>query len=120
MSSPVAPFLPADAIAFIGGGHMARSLIAGLVAAGVAPASIRVAEPIPVLREGLERDFGVAAFAANDEAISGAGTWVLAIRPQALRPVCEAFAGPAREKKPLVVSIGAASVRSGALSLEDA
>ena len=42
-----------DAIAFIGGGNMARSLVGGLVARGRDPASIRVAEPVPPLRDAL-------------------------------------------------------------------
>ena len=51
-----------DAIAFIGGGNMARSLVGGLVARGRDPASIRVAEPVPPLRDALRHDFGVQVF----------------------------------------------------------
>ncbi len=32
-------------IAFVGGGNMARSLIGGLLATGLAPADLRVADP---------------------------------------------------------------------------
>jgi pyrroline-5-carboxylate reductase len=86
---------------------MARSLIAGLLDAGVAPRSIRVAEPVPGLRDALHRDFGVAVFAANDEAIAGAGTWVLAAKPLVLRQACEALADAAQRQRSLVVSIAA-------------
>ncbi len=86
---------------------MARSLIAGLLDAGAAPRSIRVAEPVPALRDALHRDFGVAVFAANDEAVADAGTWVLAAKPQALRHACEALAGAAQRQRSLVVSIAA-------------
>jgi len=107
MSSPLSASLASGSIAFIGGGHMARSLIAGLLDAGVAPRSIRVAEPVPALREALHRDFAVAVFAANDEAVADAGTWVLAAKPQALRQACEALADAAQRQRSLVVSIAA-------------
>lgn len=96
-----------DAIAFIGGGNMARSLIGGLVARGHAPAAIRVAEPVPALRDALRADFGVTVFADGAQAVVGAGTWVLATKPQVLRGVCETLAPQARAARPLVVSIAA-------------
>ncbi|MDQ2702726.1 MAG: pyrroline-5-carboxylate reductase [Pseudomonadota bacterium] len=95
------------AIAFIGGGNMARSLIGGLVARGTEAGAIRVAEPLDVLREGLQRDFGVEVGADNAQVVDGAATWVLAVKPQVLRAVCEALAARARAQRPLVVSIAA-------------
>ena len=94
-------------IAFIGGGNMARSLVGGLVARGRDPASIRVSEPVPALRDALHRDFGVQVVDGNAEAAGGAGTWVLAVKPQVLRGVCEALAPLAQQARPLVVSIAA-------------
>lgn len=94
-------------IAFIGGGNMARSLIGGLVARGHAPRSIRVAEPVPALRDALHADFGVAVFETGADAVAGADTWVLATKPQVLREVCEGLAAHAQEARPLVVSIAA-------------
>ncbi|QDH69321.1 pyrroline-5-carboxylate reductase [Marilutibacter alkalisoli] len=94
-------------IAFIGGGNMARSLIAGLVAHGMAAASIRVAEPVEALRSALHDDYGVATFAGAAEAVDGAGTWVFAVKPQVMRAVCAELAGTAQSSRPLVVSIAA-------------
>jgi pyrroline-5-carboxylate reductase len=94
-------------IAFVGGGNMARSLVGGLVARGIAAASIRVAEPVEALRESLARDFGVGVFADGAGAVDGAGTWVLAVKPQVMRTVCESLAGQAQAARPLVVSIAA-------------
>jgi pyrroline-5-carboxylate reductase len=94
-------------IAFIGGGNMARSLIGGLVARGTPAATIRVAEPVAELRDGLQRDFGVAVSADGADAVADAATWVLAVKPQVLRGVCEALAPLARASRPLVVSIAA-------------
>jgi pyrroline-5-carboxylate reductase len=42
--------MAADSITFIGGGNMARSLIAGLIRQGVPAAHIHVAEPVAALR----------------------------------------------------------------------
>ncbi len=94
-------------IAFIGGGNMARSLIGGLVARGVPAPAIRVAEPVAELRASLARDFGIHGFADNTAATADASTWVLAVKPQVMRGVCEALATAAQAKRPLVVSIAA-------------
>ena len=85
-------------IAFIGGGNMARSLIGGLVAQGVDPRAIRVAEPVDALRDALARDFGVQVFASAAEAAAGASTWVLAVKPQVMRDVCGELAASARRR----------------------
>ena len=94
-------------IAFIGGGNMARSLIGGLVARGTPASAIRVAEPVAELRAALALDFGVPVFADNAEAVAGAATWVLAVKPQVMRGVCEALAAVAQRARPLLVSIAA-------------
>lgn len=96
-----------ESIAFIGGGNMARSLIGGLLARGVSAASIRVAEPVEAVRESLARDFGVPVFATALEAAADASLWVLAVKPQVMRIVCEGLAASARSGRPLVVSIAA-------------
>lgn len=94
-------------IAFIGGGNMARSLIGGLVARGHDAARLAVSEPNAGLREALARDFGVAACADNAQAADGADVWVLAVKPQVIRTVCEGLRAPAQARRPLVVSIAA-------------
>ena len=98
---------PTSSIAFIGGGNMARSLIGGLIARGASAASIRVAEPVEVLRESLSRDFGVEVFATAQEAAAEADLWLLAVKPQVMRIVCEGLSAVAQSRKPLVVSIAA-------------
>jgi pyrroline-5-carboxylate reductase len=101
-------------VAFIGGGNMARSLIAGLVRQGVHGSAIHVAEPVEALRQALEQDFGVATFAGASDAVAHAPLWVLAVKPQVMREVCAGLAAAARAQSPLVVSI-AAGITAGQL-----
>src|SRR5690606_11037297 len=101
------PFPIPGVVAFIGGGNMARSLIGGLIARGASAASLRVAEPVESLRESLARDFGVEVFAGAQEAAADADLWLLAVKPQVMRAVCEDLSAVAQSRKPLVVSIAA-------------
>lgn len=96
-----------DTIAFVGGGHMARSLLTGMVANGVDPQSIRVADPVPGLRAALMADFGVRVFTDNVDAVADADIWILGVKPQLMRQVCETLAGQAQRARPLVVSVAA-------------
>ncbi|TCZ83930.1 pyrroline-5-carboxylate reductase [Lysobacter sp. N42] len=96
-----------SSIAFIGGGNMARSLIGGLVARGHDPRLIRVAEPVQALREALAADFGVAVCERAVEAAQDASVWLMAVKPQVMRDVCDGLRDLARTQAPLVVSIAA-------------
>ena len=106
---PAQPSAPADTgiTAFIGGGNMARSLVGGLVARGVDPVRVRVAEPVAALRDALARDFGVQVFEHARDAVAGADTWLLAVKPQVMRGICEELAATARDARPLAISIAA-------------
>jgi pyrroline-5-carboxylate reductase len=103
-------------LAVIGGGNMARALVAGLLGRGWPAAAIAVAEPVPAAREALARDFGVAVHANNAAAAGLASTWVLAVKPQSLPDVCAGLAALAQASRPLVVSIaaGATTAQLGA------
>lgn len=101
-------------IAFIGGGNMARSLLAGLIADGTPRDQLIVAEPQPELRATLGADFGVPVLSGNSEAAQTAGLWILAVKPQVMKAVCTELAPLAARQRPLVVSI-AAGIRCGSL-----
>jgi pyrroline-5-carboxylate reductase len=99
--------MSSSSITFIGGGNMARSLIAGLIRQGVAPAQVHVAEPVAELRRQLTADFGVTTHASASEAAAQGQVWLLAVKPQVLRDVCASLEEVAAAKAPLVVSIAA-------------
>ena len=76
-------------IAFIGGGNMARAILAGLVRAGHAPAALHVVEPLAAQREALQTEWGVTCAAEADDRLAQAHTVVWAVKPQAFREAAE-------------------------------
>ncbi|MBX3725389.1 MAG: pyrroline-5-carboxylate reductase [Xanthomonadales bacterium] len=102
---------PAPNIAFIGGGNMARSLVAGLRRRGHPGARIRVADPDAAARQALARDFDVTV---GDDAVAvlpGADVVVMAVKPQVMAGVCTLVAPALPDPAPVFVSI-AAGIRS--------
>lgn len=77
-------------ICFIGGGNMASAIIGGLykrAAKGDGQLTIRVAEPLAAARTQLEARFPVQTFANGRQAIEGADTIILAVKPQIIPQV---------------------------------
>ncbi|WP_191489443.1 pyrroline-5-carboxylate reductase [Pseudomonas sp. FEN] len=93
-------------IAFIGAGNMAASLIGGLRAKGLEAARIRASDPGEETRARVHAEHAIEVFADNAEAIQGADVVVLAVKPQAMKAVCEALR-PSLAANQLVVSIAA-------------
>jgi pyrroline-5-carboxylate reductase len=94
-------------IAFIGGGNMARALIAGLTRHSVPGDCISVGEPDPQARSALQRDWGVRTSSDNSEAVRGAEVVVLAVKPQQAAQVLSALRPLLHGSRPLLVSIAA-------------
>lgn len=104
--------MPAETIAFIGGGNMSRAIMRGLVDGGLAASSMFVAEPSGQQRERLRQEFPDAVVEADNRRIAGlAGAVLLAVKPQVLPEVCRELAPTVQASRPLIVSI-AAGVRS--------
>ena len=93
-------------IAFIGAGNMAASLIGGLRAQGVEADSIRASDPGAETRGKIAAEHGIDVFADNAEAVEGADVVLIAVKPQAMKAVCEALR-PSLKPHQLVVSIAA-------------
>ncbi|MHC8307818.1 pyrroline-5-carboxylate reductase [Pseudomonas sp. PB3P13] len=93
-------------IAFIGAGNMAASLIGGLRAKGLDAGQIRASDPGAETRAKVKAEHGIDVFADNAEAINDADVVVLAVKPQAMKAVCEAIR-PSLKPDQLIVSIAA-------------
>ena len=93
-------------IAFIGAGNMAASLIGGLRAKGLDASQIRASDPGVETRTKVAAEHGIEVFADNADAIQDADVVVLAVKPQAMKAVCEAIRLSLKPHQ-LVVSIAA-------------
>jgi pyrroline-5-carboxylate reductase len=92
-------------IAFVGGGHMARALIGGLLRQGVAAQQLCVGEPQPAARAALERELAVRTAADNTEAIRDAALVVLAVKPQIAAQVLQGLHAGLLARRPVLLSI---------------
>jgi pyrroline-5-carboxylate reductase len=80
-----------ERIGFIGGGAMAEALAGGLVAAGIAPTSIRVSDIAAERRSKLEAALGVQTSESNAEIARASEIVVLAVKPAMVEPVLHAL-----------------------------
>jgi pyrroline-5-carboxylate reductase len=96
-------------IGFLGGGAMAEALAGGLIAAGLPPTHIRVADVDRGRRELLRRRLAVETTAANREVVAASRIVVLAVKPAVVEPLLEALRseGGVDLDAPLWISIAA-------------
>jgi pyrroline-5-carboxylate reductase len=92
-------------IAFLGGGNMATALIGGLIANGHDAARISVIEMSPAARDKLGARYPVRVTTAPDDAMKGADTLVLAVKPQDMKRALASLGGEVRSA--LVISVAA-------------
>ncbi len=95
---PALPTLNAAALpplCFVGGGNMAVSMIGGLLAAGLPPARIRVAQRNVVRAQALRERFGIEVDADPAKAVAGCTIVVLAVKPQQMSEALSQFSLPA-------------------------
>lgn len=94
-------------ISFIGAGNMACSLIGGLIADGMTPANINIADINDEQLNKLQQHFGVTICPSNSAATDAANILVLAVKPQGLKQVAEEIHNSVQSNKPLIISIAA-------------
>jgi len=101
-------------IAFIGGGNMATSLIAGLIADEYDPQRLTVSDPDRAKTAGLAARFGIRVAESNVAALAAADTMVLCVKPQIAPAVCHELASRLGERLSLVISV-MAGIREAAI-----
>ena len=94
-------------VTVLGGGHMGRALLTGLLRSGVRPERLSVGESSEAARLALARELGVSADADNARAVDGAAVVVLAVKPQQAREVVCGLAPLLRTQRPLLLSVAA-------------
>jgi pyrroline-5-carboxylate reductase len=98
---------PSPRIVFVGGGNMARSLVGGLLQAGVPAERITITDPDAGARERLARLGAVRVLEDNAAAVADADLVVLAVKPQVADAVLRPLAGPLAESGAVLLSIAA-------------
>lgn len=99
-------------VAFIGGGNMARAIIAGLIKSGFQPQHLLISEPSAEQRDALSLELAGTIISDDNQAVAAAADCVvLAVKPQVLPGVCEDLQTTIQASRPLILSI-AAGVRS--------
>ncbi len=93
-------------IVFVGAGNMARSIIGGMVAQGLAPENITACAPSQKGLDALACDFGVATETDNNKAVINADVVILSVKPQVMKMVCLALKESLSENT-LIISIAA-------------
>ncbi len=96
-----------DRIAFLGGGNMARAMIAGLLRQGRPAQCISVGEPREGVRAELARQFSIAVYAENGRAVLEAALIVLAVKPQDAVEALKSLRTLWQENPPAMLSIAA-------------
>lgn len=94
-------------ISFIGAGHMAQAIIAGLVDSGYPAQSIIATATRETSLSPLAERYGIQTTTDNNDAVRTSDVVVLAVKPQIMKGVCEGISDDVHTKKPLILSVAA-------------
>jgi pyrroline-5-carboxylate reductase len=95
-------------VGLIGGGNMARAIAGGLLRGGMHATDLMIAEPRPEQCEVLRQElYGAMVTEDNKRVAKSAEVLLFAVKPQILKPVCEALVEQVQVSRPLVMSIAA-------------
>jgi pyrroline-5-carboxylate reductase len=104
----------AQQLAILGGGHMGRALISGLLRHGARPEDLTVADLDGATRASLTREFAVRACEDARAAVRGADTVVIAVKPQHVAGLLAPLRATLNEPGVLLISV-AAGIRLASL-----
>jgi pyrroline-5-carboxylate reductase len=93
-------------IGFIGAGNMASALVGGLLAKGITPKSIALADS-QAQQLHIFAQQGMFISTNNIDVVERADVLVLAVKPQVMADVLKPLVNIVQQKKPLIISIAA-------------
>jgi len=96
-------------ITFIGTGHLASSIIKGLIHSGVLAQQIHASNRSPEKLSVLAQQYGIITHASNVEACQQADVILLGVKPQFLESVCREIRTITRQRQPLIISLATAA-----------
>lgn len=94
-------------LSFIGAGHMAEAIIAGLVSTGHPAERIIATARSNTTLDPLQARYGIQTTTDNCYAIEQADVVVLAVKPQVMKDVCAQVTDIVATRKPLILSVAA-------------
>ena len=94
-------------VSFIGAGHMAEAIIAGLVSTGHPAERIIATARSNTTLDPLNARYGIHTTMDNCCAIEQADVVVLAVKPQVMKDVCAQATDTVAKRKPLILSVAA-------------
>jgi len=102
-------------IGFLGGGNMAEALVKGLLASGVKPADVLVAEPVAARRSALKKSYKVTATAKNADVVRNCEVVVIAVKPQVVGDALVGIEGNVGDQVFVSIAAGVPTARLRAL-----
>ncbi|MFM2485818.1 pyrroline-5-carboxylate reductase [Celerinatantimonas yamalensis] len=94
-------------IVFIGAGHMAGSLIGGMIKQGMDSAFIGACDHNPPKLEQLQSHYGIQVYSDSLSALNSADVIVLAVKPQVMQALCETLKQDGDVSGKLFISVAA-------------
>ena len=95
-------------VGLIGGGNMARAIGGGLLRGGMHATDLMIAEPVPEQCDRLRKElYGAMVTEDNKLVARSVDILLFAVKPQILKPVCEALVEEVQAQRPLIMSIAA-------------
>ena len=94
-------------LSFIGAGHMAEAIIAGLISNGHNPERIIATARRDSTLAPLQERYGIQTTTDNCDAIARADVVVLAVKPQVMKEVCAQVTDIVTNQQPLILSVAA-------------
>ncbi|MFM2482490.1 pyrroline-5-carboxylate reductase [Celerinatantimonas sp. YJH-8] len=92
---------------FIGAGHMASSLIGGMVRQGISASTIGACDHNPGKLESLQNQYQIATYADSISAMDAAEVVILAVKPQVMQDLCQTLKKQGNVEGKLFISIAA-------------